>query len=170
MHLWTCDRTSRTDRILYISKYTNNKIDRAQEAPTGPMKHLLTLLTTLLSSCAAAHKDTGGRPKNTSICDYYAAAALGQSNSSTQYTLLTLLVNTALVGNYSNSSTSHVPGILASNATINGTSVNLLPYFDGTLASSNRGGKVGKSINFLDDGGAAPLKENKPSNSPNSNQ
>lgn len=52
----------------------------------------------------------------------------------------------------------------------NGTAVNLLPYFNGQLASSNRGGSSGVSINFLDGGGAAPLKMNKPANSTTSNQ
>ena len=62
-----------------------------------------------------------------------------------------------------------VPGILAPGE-YNGTKVNLLPYFDGTLASSNRGGKTGVSVNFLDDGGAAPLKMNKPAMGTTSNQ
>lgn len=62
-----------------------------------------------------------------------------------------------------------VPGILAS-GTYNDTEVNLLPYFDGTLASSNRGGETGVSVNFLDGGGAEPLKENKPANDDKSQQ
>lgn len=40
-----------------------------------------------------------------------------------------------------------VPGILAP-GTVNGTQVDLLPYFNGGLASSNRGGKTGVSVNF----------------------
>ena len=40
-----------------------------------------------------------------------------------------------------------VPGILAK-GTYNGTEVNLLPYFNGDLASSNRGGSMGVSVNF----------------------
>jgi hypothetical protein len=51
-----------------------------------------------------------------------------------------------------------------------GKDVNLLPYFDGTLKSSNRGGSSGVSINFLDGGGAAPLMKNMPSNSETANQ
>jgi hypothetical protein len=46
----------------------------------------------------------------------------------------------------------NVPGILAPGV-YNGEAVNLLPYFDGTLASSNRGGQA-VAINFLDGGGA----------------
>jgi hypothetical protein len=61
-----------------------------------------------------------------------------------------------------------VPGILAAGM-YNGTMVNLLPYFDGTLESSNRGGKA-KSVNFLDGGGAAPLMKNMAANDMASNQ
>ena len=86
-----------------------------------------------------------------------------------------------------------VPGILAP-ATMNGEMVNLLPYFNGCkpfcrfmilfdsqsmrvpmltltlgLKSSNRGG-MPAYVNFLDDGGAAPLMMNKPSNTVGSAQ
>jgi hypothetical protein len=62
-----------------------------------------------------------------------------------------------------------VAGILAP-GTVNGTAVNLLPYFDGTLASSNRGGSSGVSVNFLDGGGAAPLIAGMAANNMTSNQ
>jgi hypothetical protein len=62
-----------------------------------------------------------------------------------------------------------VPGILAP-GTVNGTKVNLAPYFSGALASSNRGGSMGVSVNFLDGGGAAPLMKNMPANDKTSNQ
>jgi hypothetical protein len=62
-----------------------------------------------------------------------------------------------------------VPGILAP-GNVNGQDVNLAPYFTGALASSNRGGKTGVSINFLDGGGAAPLQMNMPANDTASNQ
>jgi len=87
-----------------------------------------------------------------------------------EYTLLTLLVNTVVIGNYTMPNVGvSVPGILAP-ATVNGTKVNLLPYFSGGLASSNRGGSSGVSINFLDGGGAAPLMKNMPADSMTSNQ
>lgn len=47
-----------------------------------------------------------------------------------------------------------VPGILAPGE-IDGKKVNLAPYFNGGLASTNTGGKMGESVNFLDGGGAA---------------
>lgn len=62
-----------------------------------------------------------------------------------------------------------VPGILAAGE-YNGTKVDLLPYFSGELASSNRGGAQGISVNFLDGGGAAPLKMNMPANGTTSHQ
>jgi hypothetical protein len=62
-----------------------------------------------------------------------------------------------------------VPGILAPGM-VNGTAVNLLPYFNGQLASSNRGGAQGVSVNFLDGGGAAPLIAGMAANNNTSNQ
>lgn len=125
----------------------------------------------LLSAIAAATIAAAQRPANTSICDYYTTALLKDNNPSNQATLVTLLVNTAVIGNYTlpNANVT-VPGILAQGQSYNKTPVNLLPYFDGSLASSNRGGSQAKSINFLDDGGATPLKSNMPSNGTSSNQ
>lgn len=110
------------------------------------------------------------RPSNTSICDYYSSILLGTSNATTQNKLLTLLVNTAVIGNYTGPQKVAVPGILSSNATLNGTKVNLLPYFDGSLKSSNTGKKHGVSVNYLDDGGAGALINDKPANGKTSNQ
>lgn len=110
------------------------------------------------------------RPNDTSICDYYTTALLKENNATNQLTLLTLVVNTAVIGNYTKPNVGiAVPGILAP-GTFNGTSVNLLPYFDGSLESSNRGGRSGVSVNFLDDGGAVPLMMNKPANGTSSAQ
>ena len=53
---------------------------------------------------------------------------------------------------------------------MNGTAVNLAPYFTGDLASTNRGGEAGVSVNFLDGGGAAPLQQNMPAEDDQSNQ
>jgi protein-disulfide isomerase len=98
-----------------------------------------------------------------SLCDKYTTALLKVNNATTQYTVLTLVVNTALIGNYTQPNVGiPVTGIL-NPGTVNGTKVNLLPYFDGSLVSTNRGGKA-SAVSFLDDGGAAPLKMNKPSN------
>ncbi|RWA10897.1 hypothetical protein EKO27_g4213 [Xylaria grammica] len=110
------------------------------------------------------------RPSNISICDYYTTALLKDNTADNQATLLTLVVNTVVIGNYTQPNVGvSVPGILAP-GTYDGADVNLLPYFTGELASSNRGGDHGVSVNFLDDGGAEPLKNNKPANTENSSQ
>jgi len=116
------------------------------------------ILATLASIVSAQ------RPADMPICDYYTTALLKVNNATNQKTLLTLVVNTAVIGNYTQPNVGiAVPGILAKGE-VNGTAVNLLPYFDGSLKSSNRGGSGGVSVNFLDDGGAAPLMKNMPSN------
>jgi len=110
------------------------------------------------------------RPENTSICGYYTPVLFGSNSATSQNKLLTALVNTVVVGNYTVPKNDiPVPGILAP-GTFNGTKVNLLPYFNGGLSSSNRGGDKGVAINFLDDGGAAPLKLDKPANGTTSGQ
>ena len=62
-----------------------------------------------------------------------------------------------------------VPGILAPGQ-IDGNDVNLAPYFNGGLESTNTGGNSGMSVNFLDGGGAEPLMKNKPANDTTSKQ
>ena len=110
-----------------------------------------------------------GRPASVSICDYYTKALLKRDTAKNQQLLLTLLVNTAVIGNYTQPNYNAVPGILAPGV-YNGEQVNLLQYFDGELASTNQGGKCGVSVNFLDGGGAAPLMMSKPANCNNCNQ
>lgn len=129
------------------------------------------MLAQLLVGAAAITLAAAQRPKNISLCDYYTTALLTDNNSTNQATLLTLVVNTAVIGNYTTPNVGiSVPGILAQGQSFNGTPVNLLPYFDGSLDSNNRGGSVGVAVNFLDDGGAVPLALNKPSNTTTSKQ
>ncbi|GAP83484.1 hypothetical protein SAMD00023353_0201500 [Rosellinia necatrix] len=110
------------------------------------------------------------RPENTTICDYYTTALLKENTADNQATLLTLIVNTVVIGNYTEPNVGvTVPGILAAGK-YNGADVNLLPYFTGELESTNKGGDHGVSVNFLDDGGAEPLKKNKPANTDKSAQ
>lgn len=123
-----------------------------------------------LALAAAVGSAVAQRPMNTSICDYYTGALLKTNNATNQMTLLTLLVNTAVIGNYSSAGTKNaVTGIL-NPGVYNGTEINLLPYFDGGLNSTNTGGMAGTSVNFLDDGGAVPLTMNMPANGTSSNQ
>jgi hypothetical protein len=95
---------------------------------------------------------------------------LKENTAANQATLLTLIVNTAVIGNYTEPNVGvSVAGILAEGE-VNGVKVNLLPYFSGEFASTNAGGMAGRQVNFLDGGGAAPLKEGKPANSEDSRQ
>ncbi|KAI9148053.1 hypothetical protein HJFPF1_11874 [Paramyrothecium foliicola] len=124
----------------------------------------------LMPIAAAVLGAVAQRPTDTSICDYYTTALLKENTAENQATLLTLIVNTVVIGNYTEPNVGvKVPGILAP-GNVNGTDVNLLPYFNGELASTNRGGKKGVSVNFLDGGGAEPLKKNMPANDKKSSQ
>lgn len=129
------------------------------------------MLFKALAILAAAGSAVAQRPADTSICDYYTTALLKNNTAANQMTLLTLVVNTAVIGNYTKPNVGiMVPGILNPNGTYNGTKVNLVPYFNGGLKSSNRGGDGGISVNFLDGGGAAPLMKNMPAEDKTSNQ
>lgn len=119
---------------------------------------------------AAATGALAQRPANVSICDYYTTALLKDNNATNQYTLLTLLVNTAVIGNYTQPNVGvSVPGILNPKGSYKGVPVNLVPYFDGGLYSTNENGKP-SAVNFLDGGGAAPLMKNMPANDKTSRQ
>lgn len=126
------------------------------------LKHFTALLLSALSASA------GSAPPQ-SICDKYTTALLKSNTPANQYTLLTLLVNTVVIGNYTQPNTGvAVPGILAP-GTYGGEQVNLLPYFNGCLESTNVNDRP-TSVNFLDGGGAAPLMQNMPADNMNSNQ
>jgi hypothetical protein len=101
------------------------------------------------------------RPANTSICDYYTTALLQTNTPAAQFGVLSVLVNTVVIGNYTQPNVGiHVPGILA-RGVFNGEAVNLLPFFSGCFNSSNRNGTP-VSRNFLDGGGAASLMQGLP--------
>lgn len=82
-----------------------------------------------------------------------------------QYALVTLLVKTAALGNFTGPGTANpdlpgsmmeVSGFLA-DGQVNGETVNLTPYFNGALKSTNRNG-MATSVNFLDGGSEYNLK------------
>ena len=110
------------------------------------------------------------RPCGVSICDFHTSALFGNTTAQSEYNTLVAIVNTAVIGNYTQPNVGvAVTGIL-NPGTFNGKTIDLLPYFSGSLGSSNRGGSVGVSVNFLDGGGAAPLKQNLPATDNKSNQ
>lgn len=83
----------------------------------------------LLLLAGAGLASAQGRPMNTSICDYYTTALLKNNTAANQYKVLQLVVNTALIGNYTTNpgSMNAVPGILAPGM-YEGQQVNLAPY------------------------------------------
>ncbi|KAM3439294.1 hypothetical protein MY4824_002823 [Beauveria thailandica] len=122
-----------------------------------------------IAVAAAATAVNAQRPMDMPICDYYTTALLKNNTAENQATLLTLLVNTVVIGNYTMPNVGvSVPGILKEGE-VDGTKVNLAPYFNGGLASSNRNNKA-SCVNFLDGGGAEPLMKNMPANNDKSNQ
>ncbi|KAK4553343.1 hypothetical protein LTR86_009643 [Recurvomyces mirabilis] len=130
-------------------------------------RYMSALVATLVTIAAA---DT--RPADVTICDYYTNAIFGVNNATNQKAIVIAVVNTAVAGNYTHNvqkTNIAVPGILAQNVTYNGTSVNLLPYFDGSLASSSIDGKA-SAVNWLDGGGAAPLYKSMPASSNGTHQ
>ena len=133
------------------------------------LKHTVLAALGALGATAASTIPVLARDMSMSICDKYTTALLKDNTPANQYTLLTLLVNTVVIGNYTQPNVGiALPGILAP-ATVNEEAVNLLPYFNGCLKSTNRDNHP-VSVNFLDGGGAAPLMMNMPANSMNSNQ
>lgn len=123
-----------------------------------------------LAAAAVTAVNAQDRPEDEPICDYYTKALLKENTAENQATLLTLVVNTVVIGNYTEPNVGvMVPGILAPGE-VDGTEVNLMPYFNGDLKTTNKGGDKGVSVNFLDGGGAEPLKKNMPANDEESNQ
>lgn len=116
--------------------------------------------STVAGALALAASASAQRPTDVSICDYYTTALLKDNTPANQETLLTLVVNTVAIGNYTKPNVGiSVAGILAP-GTGDYAGVDLAPYFTGALNSTNRGGSSGISLNFLDGGGAAPLLKN----------
>ncbi len=116
-------------------------------------------------------------PTNATICEKYTPA------NSSQYAWITKLVNLAFTGDYvplpdlwpANPNGSYQSsGILDPNAVYRDpcftvTPINLVPYFNGTYKSNNRGGKA-TAVNFLDGGSTPALLSNVPAWDTNSNQ
>lgn len=126
--------------------------------------------SSIVAAAGLAATVAAQRPADMSICDYYTTALLMENNATTQQTVLTLVVNTAVIGNYTEPNVGiAVPGILAP-GTGDYEGVDLAPYFTGALASTNTGDDAGRSVNFLDGGGAEPLMMNMAANDTSSAQ
>jgi hypothetical protein len=104
------------------------------------------------------------RPSNISICDYYTPSILGNNTASNQLLLVTIWVNTFVVGNYTTPNDGVFVHGFAMPDVYNGIEIALLPYFTGAYNSTNLGGNSGATKFFLDDGGAVPVLKNMSSN------
>lgn len=116
-------------------------------------------------------------PTNTTLCDRYAPA------NSTQLAFITKLVNLAFTGGFTPlpnpwpanpNGTYQSTGILDPAGVYRDpcftvTKINLVPWFNGTYASTNRNGKA-VARNFLDGGSTVALRENVPAWDTTSNQ
>ena len=74
-----------------------------------------------LALAAAVGSAVAQRPANMSICDYYTTALLTNNTAANQMTLLTLVVNTAVIGNCK-SAVSHPQATVDPSQTPNQTS------------------------------------------------
>ena len=83
------------------------------------------------------------------LCDKYTTAVFTNNTEENQLKLLTAVVNTVVLGNQSVSVTGEAVPSLFAPAEFNGEKIEFLPYFDGTLETTNVNGKPGK-VNFLD--------------------
>ncbi|RDW85948.1 hypothetical protein BP5796_04273 [Coleophoma crateriformis] len=98
------------------------------------------------------------RPSTASTCDYYAEQLYGTNTSDTQHKLIESIVSLAFGGGSTvpNVSTS-LTGIF-NPGSFQSLNVDLRPWFDGSLASTNLNNQ-GVGVDWLDGGGAAPLHE-----------
>lgn len=113
-------------------------------------------------------------PHSSTICDYYASPAFAGNLTSgntaaDQLRGMVELVNIAFAGNKSETPNGiQIPGIL-NDGNVNGTTVSLRKYFNGSLLSTNRDGKA-VGVNFLDGGDTAPFQQFYASTPKNTNQ
>jgi hypothetical protein len=96
------------------------------------------------------------RPSNASICDYYAISLYGENTTDSQTNLMQHVVSLAFGGgaNLPNVSTD-LTGIL-NPGTFNGLNVDLQPWFNGSIDSTNLNNQA-VGIDWLDGGGVRPL-------------
>jgi hypothetical protein len=96
------------------------------------------------------------RPSSATVCDYYAQTRFGANSSATQLRFMQNVVCLAFEGGSSlNNVSSDLTGILRRGKFL-GNDIDLLPYFNGSKASTNvNNAPIG--INWMDQGGTVPL-------------
>lgn len=109
----------------------------------------------LLMTRAAAQ-----RPENVSTCDYYTEQKYGEPSPLHQYHLIQSIVSLAFAGSSSlpaQNVSEKITGILNPGVEEGtGTAVHLLPWFNGSIPSSNLNNQA-IGIDWLDDGEVQPL-------------
>jgi hypothetical protein len=96
------------------------------------------------------------RPNNASICDYYAMNLYGANTTETQSKLMQGIVSLAFCGGAGIPNvSSEITGIL-NPGNFNGEPVNLHPWFDGSIDSTNLN-NIPVEVDWLDGGGTEPL-------------
>ena len=102
----------------------------------------------ILSVLAFASSAVAQRPDGTPMCDYYAKTIVGSDTAESQHTLLNWIVNRFAFGGFTFPDGRKITGFLHPGK-FQGHDVNLLPYFNGGLASLNQGGTHGVAVNML---------------------
>lgn len=109
----------------------------------------------LLATRAAAQ-----RPENVSACDYYTELKYGEPSPLNQYDMIQRIVSLAFAGSSSlpaGNVSEKITGILNPGVEEEtGTAVNLRPWFNGSIPSSNLNNQA-VGIDWLDDGEVQPL-------------
>jgi hypothetical protein len=81
------------------SRTVTNHVFSFQAVPLQRSTKPPKMLFKYLALAGAVGTAIAQRPTNTSICDYYTTALLKNNTAANQKTLLTLVVNTAVIGN-----------------------------------------------------------------------
>jgi hypothetical protein len=113
-------------------------------------------LTTIAYLALLINPGIAQRPNSASVCDYYAQTRFGTNSSDVQLKFMQNVVCLAFEGGSSlNNVSSDLTGILRPGKFL-GNNIDLLPYFNGSKASTNvNNAAIG--INWMDQGGTVPL-------------
>ncbi|KFY94949.1 hypothetical protein V498_03627 [Pseudogymnoascus sp. VKM F-4517 (FW-2822)] len=98
------------------------------------------------------------RPGSVSICDYYTEERYGSASAGNQLKMMQSIVSLAFGGPGSIDSADVPKGLtgILNPGVHDGVAVDLLPFFNGSMASTNLNNQA-VGINWLDDGGIQPL-------------
>ena len=140
----------------YVAESLKLRRKRSENADTMAATALKFIVPFLLLATRAAAQ----RPENVSTCDYYTERKYGKASPLHQYHLIQSIVSLAFAGSSSlpaENVSEKITGILNPGVEEEtGTAVNLLPWFNGSIPSSNLNNQA-IGIDWLDDGEVQPL-------------